>query len=72
MVFVFSDFTRTPQHVNSIPFGQLEGIKEWLDSCDIPISEGAVNLTWSAILKTVNVRTPFLAAWPLPLASSSG
>jgi nucleosome binding factor SPN SPT16 subunit len=62
MVFVFSDFTRTPQHVNSIPFGQLEGIKEWLDSCDIPISEGAVNLTWSQILKTVNVRPRQLSA----------
>jgi nucleosome binding factor SPN SPT16 subunit len=31
LVFVFSDFTRTPLHINSIPFGQLEGIKEWLE-----------------------------------------
>ncbi|KAL7416408.1 FACT complex subunit-domain-containing protein [Mrakia frigida] len=54
LVFVFSDFSRSPLHVNSIPFGMLEGIKEWLDSVDIPISEGAVNLTWSAIMKTVN------------------
>lgn len=31
MVFVFSDFSRPPVHINSIPFGQLEGIKEWLE-----------------------------------------
>jgi nucleosome binding factor SPN SPT16 subunit len=31
LVFVFTDFTKTPMHINSIPFGQLEGIKEWLE-----------------------------------------
>lgn len=31
LVFVFSDFSRSPLHVNSIPFGMLEGIKEWLE-----------------------------------------
>ena len=58
LVFVFTDFSRPPLHINSIPFGLLEAIKEWLDSVDIPISEGAVNLTWSAIMKTVN-EDPF-------------
>ncbi|KAH9814734.1 FACT complex subunit-domain-containing protein [Melampsora americana] len=53
MVFVFKDFTRTPVHINTIPSGQLENVKEWIDSCDIPFSEGLVNLNWTAIMKTV-------------------
>ncbi|ORY88571.1 global transcriptional regulator, cell division control protein [Leucosporidium creatinivorum] len=54
MVFVFQDFTRTPIHINTIPSGQLDSVKEWLDSVDIPYSEGPVNLNWGAIMKTVN------------------
>lgn len=54
MVFVFTDFSRAPIHINTIPSGQLDNVKEWLDSVDIPYSEGPVNLNWSAIMKTVN------------------
>ncbi|KAK4056165.1 FACT complex subunit spt16 [Microbotryomycetes sp. JL221] len=54
MVFVFQDFARTPIHVNTIPMNQLDNVKEWLDSVDIPYSEGPVNLNWVAIMKTVN------------------
>ncbi|BGP11874.1 FACT complex subunit spt16 [Rhodotorula toruloides] len=54
LVFVFRDFTRTPVHINTIPSNQLDTVKEWLDSVDIPFSEGPVNLNWQAIMKTVN------------------
>jgi len=53
LVFVFKDFTKTPIHINTIPSGQIENVKEWIDSCDIPFSEGPVNLNWTAIMKTV-------------------
>ncbi|GAA5890025.1 hypothetical protein JCM5296_004746 [Sporobolomyces johnsonii] len=54
MVFVFQDLSRTPVHINTIPSNQLDNVKEWLDSVDIPFSEGPVNLNWQAIMKTVN------------------
>ncbi|KAK4049693.1 FACT complex subunit spt16 [Microbotryomycetes sp. JL201] len=54
MVFVFQDFARTPIHINTIPMNQLDTVKDWLDSSDIPYSEGPVNLNWVAIMKTVN------------------
>ncbi len=54
MVFVFSDFSRAPMHVTSIPTTSLDDVKQWLDSVDICVSEGAVNLNWGAIMKTVN------------------
>jgi nucleosome binding factor SPN SPT16 subunit len=31
MVFVFSDFTRAPVHINSIPMEQLDDVKLWLE-----------------------------------------
>ncbi|KAI8460997.1 FACT complex subunit-domain-containing protein [Phakopsora pachyrhizi] len=45
LVFVFRDFTKVPIHMRNV--------KEWIDSCDIPFSEGPVNLNWTAIMKTV-------------------
>ncbi|SCZ96389.1 BZ3500_MvSof-1268-A1-R1_Chr8-2g10162 [Microbotryum saponariae] len=54
MVFVFADFKRTPIHINTVPSAQLDNVKEWLDSVDIPFTEGPVNLNWGAIMKTVN------------------
>lgn len=54
MVFVFSDFSRAPMHVTSIPTTSLDDVKQWLDSVDICVTEGAVNLNWGAIMKTVN------------------
>jgi len=35
------------------PNQQLDSVKEFLDSVDICISEGPVNLNWSAIIKTI-------------------
>ncbi|GBF65273.1 FACT complex subunit [Trichophyton mentagrophytes] len=53
LVFVFKDFHRPPMHINTIPMENLEGVKDWLDSVDIPFSEGPLNLSWGAIMKTV-------------------
>ncbi|KAG5460311.1 MAG: histone chaperone Rttp106-like-domain-containing protein, partial [Olpidium bornovanus] len=67
LVIVFKDFTRPPVHINTIPMGQLENVKAWLDrslcnvAClpvgstqDVAFSEGQVNLNWGAIMKTIN------------------
>ncbi|TIC59714.1 FACT complex subunit SPT16 [Wallemia mellicola] len=54
IVFVFSDFSKPVMHINSIQASQLDNVKEWLDSSDIPISEGPASLNWSAVMKTVN------------------
>ncbi|BEJ13264.1 hypothetical protein CspHIS471_0304380 [Cutaneotrichosporon sp. HIS471] len=54
MVFVFNDFKKAPTAINSIPVVHLDNVKEWLDSVDIPISEGPVNLSWPQIMKTIN------------------
>lgn len=54
MVFVLTDFKKTPLSINNIPVGHLDNVKEWLDSVDIPISEGPLNLAWPQIMKTVN------------------
>ncbi|KAI9836234.1 MAG: FACT complex subunit spt16 [Sarea resinae] len=53
MVLVFKDYARPPVHINTIPVESLENVKEWLDSVDIPFSEGPLNLNWGTIMKTV-------------------
>ncbi|KAF1983849.1 transcription elongation complex subunit [Aulographum hederae CBS 113979] len=53
MVFVFKDFTRPPSHINTIPVENLDSVKDWLDSVDIPFSEGPLNLNWAQIMKTI-------------------
>ncbi|EPS27400.1 FACT complex subunit spt16 [Penicillium oxalicum] len=58
LVFVFKDFHRAPVHVNTIPVEALEGVKDWLDSVDIPYTEGPLNLNWTTIMKTV-VSDPY-------------
>lgn len=54
MVFVFSDFSRPPMHVGNVPSSALDDVKQWLDSVDVCVTEGAVNLNWAAIMKTIN------------------
>lgn len=54
MVFVLNDFKKGVVNINSIPVVHLDNVKEWLDSVDIPISEGPLNLSWGAIMKTIN------------------
>ncbi|KNC97903.1 chromatin-remodeling protein SPT16 [Spizellomyces punctatus DAOM BR117] len=54
MVFVYKDYTRPVTHITTVPVKQLENVKEWLDSCDIPFSEGPANLVWPQIMKTIN------------------
>ncbi|KAI9352706.1 FACT complex subunit-domain-containing protein [Obelidium mucronatum] len=58
LVVVYKDFTRPVQHINTIPTDQLENLKEWLDSVDVPFTEGPINLSWPQIMKTVN-ESPF-------------
>lgn len=53
MVLVFKDFNRPPAHINTIPVESLDAVKDWLDSCEIPFSEGPLNLNWPPIMKTV-------------------
>lgn len=53
MVIIFKDFTRSPAHINTIPVEALDSVKDWLDSVDIPYSEGPLNLNWATIMKTV-------------------
>lgn len=53
MVLIMKDFQRPPAHINTIPVESLDGVKDWLDSCDIPFSEGPLNLNWATIMKTV-------------------
>lgn len=53
MVVVFKDFNRPPVHINTIPVESLDPVKDWLDSVEIPFSEGPLNLNWATIMKTV-------------------
>ncbi|CAZ80542.1 unnamed protein product [Tuber melanosporum] len=53
LVFVYKDYTRPVSHINSIPMESLENVKEWLDSSNIPFTEGPLNLNWPTIMKTV-------------------
>lgn len=53
MVIVFKDYNRAPAHINTIPVESLETVKDWIDSIEIPYSEGPVNLQWPTIMKTV-------------------
>lgn len=55
MVIIFKDYNRPPAHVNTIPVDSLDQLKDWLDSVDIPFSEGPLNLNWGQIMKTVTV-----------------
>ncbi|KAJ2487072.1 FACT complex subunit spt16 [Coemansia sp. RSA 2320] len=53
-VFVFKDFKRAPVHVNTVPMTQLDNVKGWLNSVNLPFTEGPVNLNWTQIMKTIN------------------
>ncbi|KAF8163125.1 FACT complex subunit SPT16 [Crassisporium funariophilum] len=58
LVFIFKDFTKAPLHINSIQSSQMDDVKNWLDSVEIPMSEGPVNLNWGPIMKHIN-ESPF-------------
>lgn len=45
MVLVFNDFTRPPVHINTVPMNELDSVRDWLDSTDIPTTEGASEST---------------------------
>ncbi|KAH6918778.1 FACT complex subunit SPT16 [Coprinopsis sp. MPI-PUGE-AT-0042] len=54
LILVFKDFTKAPLHINSIATGSMDDVKNWLDSVDIPMAEGPVNLNWGPIMKHIN------------------
>jgi len=54
MVFIFKDYAKKIDMINSIPMASLDGVKEWLNSCDIKYTEGASSLNWTKIMKTIN------------------
>ncbi len=53
LVFVFKDFSKPVVHVNTIPMGVLEDVKNWLTDIDLPYSEGRISLNWAQIMKTI-------------------
>jgi nucleosome binding factor SPN SPT16 subunit len=53
MVVVFKDYSRPVQHINTIPMESIDLVKDWLDSVEIPVYEGNLNLQWGTIMKTV-------------------
>ena len=53
LVIVYKDYSRAPQHINSIPVEFLDPVKDWLDSVDLSYTEGPLNLQWVTIMKTV-------------------
>ena len=53
LVFVHKDFTKTPTHINTIPVESLDTVKDWLDSIDVPYTEGPLNLNWGSIMKAI-------------------
>ncbi|KAF8919602.1 FACT complex subunit SPT16 [Mucidula mucida] len=54
MILIFKDFNKAPLHINSISSQQMDDVKNWLDSVDIPIAESPVNLNWGPIMKHIN------------------
>ena len=54
LVVVFKDYSKKPHSVGQIPSTSLDGIKDWLNSCDIRYSEGPMSLNWGNIMKTIN------------------
>jgi nucleosome binding factor SPN SPT16 subunit len=52
MVLVLKDFTKAPLHINTIPVESLEGLKDWLDSVNLPFTEGPLNLNWGTIMSS--------------------
>ncbi|THV07844.1 FACT complex subunit SPT16 [Dendrothele bispora CBS 962.96] len=54
LVLIFKDFTKPPLHINSIQSSAMDDVKNWLDSVDIPMAEGPVNLNWGPIMKHIN------------------
>uniref|UniRef100_A0AC35UB63 FACT complex subunit n=1 Tax=Rhabditophanes sp. KR3021 TaxID=114890 RepID=A0AC35UB63_9BILA len=53
LVIIFKDYTKPVQTITQIPMNQLDGVKEWLNSCDIRYTEGIQSLRFSKILATV-------------------
>ncbi|GMT28456.1 hypothetical protein PFISCL1PPCAC_19753 [Pristionchus fissidentatus] len=53
MVFIFKDYARKTQMIQSVPMTSIDSIKEWLNSCDIRYTEGPQSLNWPKIMKHI-------------------
>lgn len=53
LILVFKDYHKPVLHINTISSKSIEHVKDWLDSLDIPFSEGAAALSWAPIMKTI-------------------
>jgi len=53
IVFVFKDYSKKVSMINAIPMTALDHVKDWLNSCDIPYTEGVQSLNWGKIMKAI-------------------
>lgn len=53
LVIIYKDYKRKVSMISSIDVGDLESIKDWLNSCDIKYTESKQNLNWTKIMKTI-------------------
>lgn len=51
---LFQDYTQKTMMVQQVPMKSLDGVKDWLNSCDIRYTEGIQSLNWPKIMKTIN------------------
>jgi nucleosome binding factor SPN SPT16 subunit len=47
------DYTKPVTEVKTIETKAYDGIKEWLEQCELPYTEGPSNLNWKKIMKTI-------------------
>jgi nucleosome binding factor SPN SPT16 subunit len=53
MVFVFQDLKRDVIRIEVIPMTSIDGIKDWLNGCNLKYYESKLNLSWRKVLKEV-------------------
>eukprot|EP00127_Corallochytrium_limacisporum_P002671 Clim_evm107s134 gene=Clim_evmTU107s134 len=58
MVFIFKDYMKNPIKIDSVPSKNIETIKDWLDSVDIPFYAGPKSLQWANIMKLIRQDIP--------------
>ncbi|KAK4535829.1 hypothetical protein CDCA_CDCA06G1854 [Cyanidium caldarium] len=61
LVLVMKNFSREPTarnqvqwvRISSIPTSEMDSVKKWLDSVNIPFYQGPSNLNWNVVLRTI-------------------
>lgn len=54
LVLVNRDFKKAPVSITAIPVTQLDAVKQWLDSVDIPFYEAELNYNWKEIMGMIS------------------